>query len=79
MKCLCPAPDYINVPLPHGMTETIIVDWPEVEWLHGKKADRECVRCGIPICSDCGVLQDVHYHPFEYPEYVCPTCAEVER
>ncbi len=53
MKCLCPPPDYITVPLPHGMTETIIVDWPGVEWLYGKKADRECVRCGQPLCSDC--------------------------
>ncbi len=83
MKCLCPPPDYITVPLPHGMTETIIVDWPGVEWLYGKKVDRECVRCGIPLCKDCAVYTWIDI-PQVYKGWatqeeqpLCSSCAEV--
>ena len=79
-KCLCPCPDYIKVPLPRGMAETIIVDWPSVEFLHGKKADRECERCGTPLCGDCEAksvsIDAIPFKDLYKPSLTyCPACS----
>jgi hypothetical protein len=53
MKCLCPTPDYINVPGILGNTTYLLKGFGTV--LHYKKADRKCYRCDTPICGDCAV------------------------
>ncbi len=78
MKCLCPAPDYINVPLPHGMTETILLKGFGTV-LHGKKVTCQCEICGQELCDDCRALSVWGLDDWELDWPLCPDCAEVER
>jgi hypothetical protein len=82
-KCLCPTPDYISVPIEHGMTETYLLKGFGTV-LHGKKADRECYRCGVDLCGDCMLLDawEDWYDPWgrvvwKNPgevRFLCPAC-----
>lgn len=89
MKCLCPCPDYVNVPGILGNTTYLLKGFGTV--LHYKKADRNCERCGIPLCEDCVVLvgELTDFHPPAYLRggdikttmrmttvMLCPVCEE---
>ena len=77
-RCMCGKPDTME----YGI-------WQDIEYdnlLHFKSADRECERCGRPLCEDCQVQQlktkgikqtSLHFTWFE-AEYVtrCSVCAE---
>ena len=81
-KCLCPCPDYIKVPIEHGMTETYLLKGFGTV-LHGKKADRACEECGRGLCEDCMIPHIGIAHILEGGEIIdeciscwCPACAE---
>ena len=81
-RCMCGKPNCsIN---PDGVSINFF--YPE-NTLHFKAVDRECERCGRPLCEDCKVQQlkikrikqtGLHFTWFE-AKYVtrCPICAEV--
>ena len=83
-RCLCPKPDYVLV----DITEDVIL--PKTaklelamplgkDILFWRTATTECSRCGVPLCEDCGVLQEFEgYQIMSLPPF-CPTCAEVMR
>ena len=72
-RCMCPKPDTME----YGI-------WQDIEYdnlLHFKPADRECERCGRPLCKDCaGSVQifglDWGYATFYRLPTLCPICAE---
>ena len=76
MKCQCPKPDYFWNPEPHG---PIAIKVRPTD-LHFKKADRECVRCGMPLCFECSemVFADDDYGKVNHKEY-CRACYMEER
>ena len=75
MKCLCKPPDYISVPIEHGMTETYLLKGFGTV-LHGKKADRECFKCGIDLCVYCAGTRTIGYDLGAFCESptLCPSC-----
>ena len=62
MKCQCPKPHFFWKPIRKWKfkTQPILVGQAFVKVLptdlHFKKSDRECSRCGNPLCGDCQVL-----------------------
>ena len=90
-RCICPKPDYIVMDFPVGRYP-LDLHYNVYGWegsspiLHFKPADRECERCGRPLCKDCQVQQlktkgikqtSLHFTWFE-AEYVtrCSVCAK---
>ena len=71
MKCLCPCPDYIKIPIEHGFTQTILLKGFGTV-LHGKKATRGCCECKQLLCPDC--LTIIEHDGYSW--YYCPTCKE---
>ena len=69
-KCLCPCPDYIKVPIEHGMTETYLLKGFGTV-LHGKKATAKCDKCKRGICCDCGKWTRDYF-------FLCNSCAREE-
>ena len=69
MKCQCPKPDYF---IQHDRVIPILPTD-----LHYKKADRECSRCGNPLCADCAEIKflDDDYGKVYHKEY-CRACKE---
>ena len=50
--------------------------------LHFKSADRECERCGRPLCKDCSITVDREVESMFYKglmvhvvDFLCPICA----
>jgi hypothetical protein len=78
-KCQCPKPDYMRLEREHS---TLIL--PLEDCIHFRKADRECARCGAPLCERCAE-KEIHTvisgedGGFEGVfTYLCRTCAELE-
>ena len=70
-RCTCGKPDTME----YGI-------WQDIEFdnlLHFKSADRECERCGRPLCKDCQVLSTYMLEDWElmFPAAtcLCPICA----
>ena len=70
-RCMCVKPDTME----YGI-------WQDIEYdnlLHFKSADRECERCGRPLCGDCQVLSTYMLEDWElmFPAAtcLCPICA----
>ena len=70
-RCMCGKPDTME----YGI-------WQDIEFdnlLHFKSADRECERCGRPLCKDCQVLSTYMLEDWElmFPAAtcLCPICA----
>ena len=70
-RCMCVKPDTME----YGI-------WQDIEFdnlLHFKSADRECERCGRPLCKDCQVLSTYMLEDWElmFPAAtcLCPICA----
>ena len=82
-KCMCPKPDYIKIPNDTPWDTTIHLFEP---FLHYKKADRCCERCGRGLCGDCGVITRTYTYtpvnPKDFTDfvlvdnYICAPCNE---
>ena len=80
MKCQCPRPDYIVIPLseqlPHYKTFTEVLP----DDLHGCKATTECEHCGIGLCDRCSVKvrnwKALVLDNVNATCDLCPACAE---
>ncbi len=71
MKCQCEVPEYVKT-----SKATYYFRWPGIEYIHYKKADRNCERCGIPLCGDCTQTWAVWDNsPARIVNY-CPVCDE---
>ena len=73
-RCTCGKPDTME----YGI-------WQDIEFdnlLHFKSADRECERCGRPLCKDCSITVDREVESMFYKglmvhvvDFLCPICA----
>ena len=73
-RCMCGKPDTME----YGI-------WQDIEFdnlLHFKSADRECERCGRPLCKDCSITVDREVESMFYKglmvhvvDFLCPICA----
>ena len=54
MNCMCPKPTYLSFYQSCAPQVKLRPPYDE-EILHGKKADRQCERCGRGLCGDCGI------------------------
>jgi len=73
-RCMCVKPDTME----YGI-------WQDIEFdnlLHFKSADRECERCGRPLCKDCSITVDREVESMFYKglmvhvvDFLCPICA----
>ena len=78
--CLCPCPDYIKIPLPHGQHKTIYLHWNNDVVLYGKKSTTNCERCGVGLCEKCAVAGGYGFENgvvFFWDR--CPTCEEMDK
>ena len=88
-RCACGKPDYLSFSGNDMLQLPQIKLCPpyDTEMLHFKAADRECERCGRPLCKDCGiqkiVMRDIKQEGLHYTWFIaksatlCPICSEV--
>ena len=78
-RCQCPKPAYAYVPL-YKNHQGCKVQVFDKNVLHFKKADRECNRCGQPLCKDCAEeVVNWEFIPGEGMKGTidyCPICSE---
>ena len=89
-RCACGKPKRMTIQTARfpGDSHNAWISGPiDDDTLHFKAADRECERCGRPLCSKCAV--DSKYGHWEkysigpknwirlVNEYLCPICSEV--
>ena len=82
-RCACGKPEQYETHTKSAKYGATIIQVPG-NTLHFKAADRECERCGRPLCSKCGTMVDREVESMFYKglmvcvvDFLCPICAEV--
>ena len=77
MRCQCSKPDFVFTERSFWATW-----WTDLKepFIHFKKADRFCERCGVGLCLECSYDYkiDIIDSVFTTFDAICHTCEELE-